>query len=1052
MNVQKQTSIIAAVLFIFMLILAACPSAYVFLPNEDDRIPPSAFGPADRAKKPQWFVRELGSNDPWGSPGTGIKVSFPHDVELIARSDTPGALIHYESGKTFGKIPNFSSRSPNSNTVTESNPLTLSGSFSKGAYRAAVEAPLVHPSGNSNLIVTLYPDQSPTPLFTRAPGNYDQQSLDIQFSVPPQNSGIYYNSAISPEDTNKNDKIDPDELITPSGDAIVNLSDEHVTLDKVSDPDPNNFPKIEQDDPLSGVITSSFTPDEGYQLYDADNPISLIRGQTACIKAYSAPENYRPSLSILEGCFSVTAAVPNAPTAPALTAGHTQLSASWTAPTNTGSVPLTYHLQYRETGTTPWTDISGITSTNQTIAGLTNGTSYEVRVRAVNGVAAGHWSADSPGTPVVLILTTQTPAGTAATVSLSAYVNTIIANETLTVALTTVEPGTLAVNGLDIIITPATAPAGVTVPTVDSGTGVVAVATSTTAGTYVVYGSETGTGDILFAEYFYVTESPTTNAALDTAVTAGISNWGNTADLNYIITTSVTDMSEVFLHKSVFNGDISLWDTGAVTNMRSMFAGASAFTGDISGWDVRSVRNMRTMFDDANSFNGDISLWDTGAVTDMRNMFLRASAFNADISDWDVSSVTIMYWMFRLASAFNRDISGWDVSSVRDMGSMFYGASSFNQDLEEWKDHWTLGYGNKYTGATADMFNGSGVTGSLIPSWYGPVIATQVPFGTATSIILSTAINNQISTDNLAVSLPTVTTPTTTVTLPTVNATTGVITVTASTTAGTYLVSGETGGGIEQFSEHFYVTESPTTNAQLRALVNTGRSRWRETADLNYIITTAVTSMEQIFNNASSFNGDISLWDTTAVTNMREMFRVASAFNGDISGWNTSSVTSMYNMFGGATTFNGDISRWNTTAVTNMSNMFNNARAFNGDISDWNTTAVTDMSWMFGNYTSGNTFNGNISRWDVSKVTDMSNMFRYSSFNGDISGWDVMAVTNIGRMFQNASAFNQDLEEWKDHWTPETGNKLTTAVPPKYTGTKTSMFASSGVTTPPTWY
>ena len=38
-------------------------------------------------------------------------------------------------------------------------------------------------------------------------------------------------------------------------------------------------------------------------------------------------------------------------------------------------------------------------------------------------------------------------------------------------------------------------------------------------------------------------------------------------------------------------------------------------------------------------------------------------------------------------------------------------------------------------------------------------------------------------------------------------------------------------------------------------------------------------------------------WNTSNVTTMYDMFSDASAFNGDISGWNTSNVTDMYSMF-----------------------------------------------------------------------------------------------------------------------------------------------------------
>ncbi len=360
--------------------------------------------------------------------------------------------------------------------------------------------------------------------------------------------------------------------------------------------------------------------------------------------------------------------VPDAPAAPTLYAGTGRIVARWTAPEDTGGSAITgYELQYL-TGGGAWTEISeGITGTDHCITGLTNGIVYGVQARAVNVIGKGPWSAPVAGTP--LFSPKQTPSGTEKSINLpvaqNAFTNAIIANENLNVLLTPVKSGTtLTVEEGDLKVTPTTAPAGVTIPTVDANTGIVTVTASTTAGTYVVYG-ETETGNIVFAEYFSVTESPTTNAELKAAVTSGISNWGNTADFNYIITTAVTIMAQIFNEASEFNGDISLWDTSSVTSMLGMF-------------------------NDASAFNGDISLWDTGAVTDMSWMFYKASVFNSNISKWDVGAVTIMSNMFRDASAFN-------------------------QNLEEWKDHWTLTNG-KYTGTATLMFNSSGVT--TPPTWY----------------------------------------------------------------------------------------------------------------------------------------------------------------------------------------------------------------------------------------------------------------------------------------------------------------------------------------------
>ncbi len=383
-------------------------------------------------------------------------------------------------------------------------------------------------------------------------------------------------------------------------------------------------------------------------------------------------------------------AAPGTMAAPTFEAGTGLLIATWTAPENDGGSPITgYELQYRTDDTEPWTRISsGIACENSeeqaevchfsfsfnpsytghTITGMTDSALYQMQVRAVNAQGVSEWSGST-----MLPFATQLPAGSPASVPLSAdSSNTLIANEDITVSLTTVEPDTLTVdNSGDITaVTPETTPGGVTIPTVDSSSGLitVTVSASTTAGTYVVYG--TGTGDtLLFAEYFFVTESPTTNAELKTAVTEGISTWGNTANLNYIVTAAVTDMSFIFSN--------------------------SPFAGNISGWDVSSVTNME-------------------------NMFWVVATFNSDISGWDVSSVTNMTGMFNTAGTFNNDISGWNVSSVTHMNAMFNYATAFTQNLEEWKEHWTLNAAGKYTGNKTNMFNNSGVNtaNGNVPTWF----------------------------------------------------------------------------------------------------------------------------------------------------------------------------------------------------------------------------------------------------------------------------------------------------------------------------------------------
>ena len=90
-----------------------------------------------------------------------------------------------------------------------------------------------------------------------------------------------------------------------------------------------------------------------------------------------------------------------------------------------------------------------------------------------------------------------------------------------------------------------------------------------------------------------------------------------------------------------------------VTTLREAFRNATIFNGDISGWNTSSVTDMRAMFDAAQAFNQDIGAWDTSSVTNMSEMFYRALAFNQDLSGWCVSLIASEPFRFdSLASAW----------------------------------------------------------------------------------------------------------------------------------------------------------------------------------------------------------------------------------------------------------------------------------------------------------------------------------------------------------------------------------------------------------------
>ena len=86
---------------------------------------------------------------------------------------------------------------------------------------------------------------------------------------------------------------------------------------------------------------------------------------------------------------------PDTPAAPTVASGNRQLGVTWPA-----SARATEYQVQRRTSTTSWTLASAWgSSRTRTLAGLRNGTSYDVQVRARNSAGSSPWSPTTTGTP-----------------------------------------------------------------------------------------------------------------------------------------------------------------------------------------------------------------------------------------------------------------------------------------------------------------------------------------------------------------------------------------------------------------------------------------------------------------------------------------------------------------------------------------------------------------------------------------------------------------------------------------------------------------------------
>jgi hypothetical protein len=183
--------------------------------------------------------------------------------------------------------------------------------------------------------------------------------------------------------------------------------------------------------PASGQVSVAFTPgDNGgaaitnykYSVNNGDtwttrSPVStasplvitgLTNGTTYPIKlkAVTASGDSAESVAIS----STPAVAPSAPTLTSVTAGNARVTASFTAGANGGSAILNY--EYSLDGGETWTPRSPASVTGSfDITGLTNGTSYGVKLRAVTAVGSGVASNAISATPVTVAFAPNELAG-----------------------------------------------------------------------------------------------------------------------------------------------------------------------------------------------------------------------------------------------------------------------------------------------------------------------------------------------------------------------------------------------------------------------------------------------------------------------------------------------------------------------------------------------------------------------------------------------------------------------------------------------------------------
>lgn len=329
------------------------------------------------------------------------------------------------------------------------------------------------------------------------------------------------------------------------------------------------------------------------------------------------------------------------------------------------------------------------------------------------------------------------------------------------------------------------------------------------------------------------------------------------------------------------------------------------------------------------------------------------------MDEWNTSEVTLMNTIFQGATLFNQYIGSWNTSLVTSMAQMFFQAPAFNQNISQ--KNVTL------NGVTYTAWDVSSVDSFI--QMFNTATNFNQPIGNWTLKTSGTINMGQMFT---------------------------------STTNFNQSLSGWNTIAVNNVSSMFL--SSGFNNGLASGLA--GTLNWN---------TSSITSMDRIFQNATSFNQNIGSWDVSNVTNFFLMFFSATKFNNggsaDIANWNirnTGDSVNMRQMFQSATIFNQPIQSWTTGSVTNMSNMFTNASAFNQPIGSWNTVSVTNMNSMFQFAVA---FNQNIGSWDIRNVTDFTNFmssktiatFSTTNLDAIYNGWSTRpAVSGIVITFGSA--------------------------------------------------
>ena len=129
--------------------------------------------------------------------------------------------------------------------------------------------------------------------------------------------------------------------------------------------------------------------------------------------------------------------------------------------------------------------------------------------------------------------------------------------------------------------------------------------------------------------------------------------------------------------------------------------------------------------------------------------------------------------------------------------------------------------------------------------------------------------------------------------------------------------------------EYQYVIGNVGNNSiyqAMRDFINDNELYLEKHVSIEYIDTSEITNMDELFKDSNFNNSAISNWNASNVTSMRELFRNNPRFNVKINDWDTSKLIDASAMFMNATAFSKDLYKWKLNNCI-LTNMFNGAKS-----------------------------------------------------------------------------------------------------------------------------